>query len=705
MAEGLPVPTMTNLNGILPVRSLATMLEDNKKAAELRQQQPHIQSLADHVRKAWSSARTAKQQMVEQRLLKNLRQRRGEYEPDLAADIRKSGGSEIFMMITSNKCRAASAWLRDTLMGARDEKPWTIDPTPIPDLPPTLQQAVFNEANQKAMQVEQMAGAPITEQMARQIIEQVKSKMMVDMKDMAKDAAERMEMKMEDQLAEGGFQTAFAEFIDDLVTFPAACIKGPVMRNKPSLVWKEAVVGQFEPVVVDKVVPTWTRVDPFNIYPAANSTHPDDGDLIERHRLHRVALTEMKGVEGYDDGAIDAVLDEYGRGGLRDWLAIDSAKAQAEGKSITEIMSNPEAEIDALQYWGSVQGKMLIEWGLKEDRGEEIEPTKEYHCEVWLIGRWVIKAILNYDPFHRKPYFKTCFEEIPGAWWGNAPPDLMRDCQNMCNYAARAMANNMGIASGPQVGVNVDRMPPGEDLTQLYPWKVWQFTNDPMGSAAKPMEFFQPQSMSGELMAIFDKFSSRADEDTGIPRYITGDSTGLGGAGRTASGMSMLMGNAGKTIKQVIFNIDTTAIKPLVERLYYHNMQHAEDPDLKGDVNIVARGANSLVVKDAAQVRRNEFLQVVLSSPVVQQVVGMEGVAALLHEQAKTLDMDADAIVPSPEAMALKQLETVMTQGMAPLQQEGPPGEGGRQRANGGQTNEQQLTTGEPVTDNMGPPA
>jgi hypothetical protein len=697
-----------NINGILPTRSLRDILDDEKREAELRQQQPGIQSLASHVRKVWEAARTAKQQVVEQRLLTNLRQRRGVYEPDLLAEIKKTGGSEIYMMITSNKCRAASAWLRDTLTGARDEKPWMIDPTPLPDLPPNLHSAVYDAANQKAMQVEAMIGAPLTEQMARELIEQVKSTMMVEIKEMAKEAAGRMEMKMEDQLDEGGFSRAFAEFIDDIVTFPAACIKGPTLRRKPRMVWKETVVGEFEPVVVDEIVPTWNRVDPFNLYPAPNSTHPDDGDLIERHRLTRTSLSELISVEGYDDGAIKAVLDEYGRGGLRDWLAVDSSKAQAEGKSVSAVMNNPEAEIDAIQYWGAVQGKMLIEWGMTEDRGEPLDPTKEYHCEVWLIGRWVIKAILNYDPFHRKPYFKACFEEIPGAWWGNAPPDLMRDCANMCNYAARAMANNMGIASGPQVGVNVDRLPPGEDLTQMYPWKIWQFTNDPMGSAAKPMEFFQPQSVSGELIAIFDKFSMRADEDTGIPRYITGDNAGIGGAGRTASGMSMLMSNAGKTIKQVIFNIDTYVTKPLIERLYFYNMQYADDPDLKGDVNIVARGANSLVVKDAAQVRRNEFLQVVLNSPVVQQIVGMEGIAALLHEQAKTLDMDADAIVPSVEALQLKQLETQMQQGMAPPPVEGgPPGAGGRQRAanEDPQQNKQQLMTGEPVTDNMGPPA
>ena len=683
-----------NLNGIMPVRSLADMAAEERRDAELRQNTPLMHSLASHVRKCWEAARTAKQQTVEQSLLRNLRQRRGEYEPDLLDDIKRSGGSEIYMMITSSKCRAASAWLRDTLLGARDEKPWTIDPTPIPDLPPNLRDSVFQEANQQVMQIEAMTGTMVDQKTAYEIVQQIKSRMMIDMKDMAKDSAERMELKMEDQLTEGGFREAFADFIDDLVTFKSACIKGPIIKKKPKLVWKESVVGQFEPVVSDELVPTWSRVDPFNIYPAPNSVKPNDGFLIERHRLSRQSLSEMLGVEGYDDGAIRAVLDEYGRGGLRDWIYIDSAKALAEGKSVSAVQQNPEAEIDALQFWGAVQGKMLTEWGF--DGGEKIEPTKEYHCEVWLIGRWVIKALLNYDPFHRKPYFKTSFEELPGSWWGNAPPDLMRDCQNMCNYAARAMANNMGISSGPQVGYNVDRLPAGEDLTQMYPWKVWQFTSDPMGGNDKAIDFFQPQSMAGELMAIFDKFAARADEDTGIPRYITGDNAGIGGAGRTASGMSMLMGNAGKTIKQVIFNIDTHVMQPLIERLYFHNMQHSDDMDLKGDVNIVARGANSLVVKDSAQVRRNEFLQVALNSEMVQQIVGMEGVAALLHEQAKTLDMDADAIVPTPEMMKYKMLTGAMQQGFAPPQQGAPAGPQG---------NKQQLMTGEPVADTMGAPA
>ena len=50
-------------------------------------------------------------------------------------------------------------------------------------------------------------------------------------------------------------------------------------------------------------------------------------------------------------------------------------------------------------------------------------------------------------------------------------------------------------------------------------------------------------------MGIYEKFATLADEYTGIPRYMTGDAS-VGGAGRTASGMSMLMSNAGKSIKR-----------------------------------------------------------------------------------------------------------------------------------------------------------
>jgi hypothetical protein len=211
----------------------------------------------------------------------------------------------------------------------------------------------------------------------------------------------------------------------------------------------------------------------------------------------------------------------------------------------------------------------------------------------------------------------------------------------------------MGISSGPQVGVNISRLPPGEDITDMHPWKIWQFSQSDYGDSSPPISFYQPNSNANELMAVFEKFSARADEDTMIPRYMTGENTP--GAGRTSSGLSMLISNAGKGIKQVISNIDKNVITPAIERLYQDNLRYSDDPDLVGDVNIVAKGASSLVIKESEAVRRNEFLQMVLNSPVAQQIVGMNGTAELLRDSAKNLSGNVDRIVPDRKELAVVQ--------------------------------------------------
>lgn len=655
-------------NGLVPMIGLKQLQAEEKQKAEATQRAPLIQGLASHVRQVWTTNRMAKQQTIEPRLLASLRQRRGEYDPDLLAEIRKTGGSEIYMMISSVKCRAAASWLRDTLLGTGTNKPWGVSPSPMPDLPPQVMQFVQMRVQAEAAQYTQMTGQQPTPEQLADAQAMVKDRLRAQSQEAAKKMAGVMELKMEDQMMEGGWYDAFDAFLDDITTFPSAFLKGPVVRNKPSLSWE---AGELK--VEDKLTLEWERVDPFDMYPSPQASGILDGDLIERHRMSRQDLNDLKGVEGYDESSIKAVLDEYGRGGLREWLTNDTSKAIAEGKSAAQAMMNPDHLIDALQFWGSVQGKQLIEWN--RDLEDQIDdPTKEYQCEVWLIGSWVIKATLNPDPLGRRPYYKASYEEVPGVFWGNSVCDLVRDVQGICNAAARALANNMAIASGPQMWINVDRMPSGEPLTEIYPWKVHQTTSDPYGgnSSQAPVGFFQPQSNAQELLMTYDKFSILADEYTGVPRYMSGDAGG-GGALRTSSGMSMLMTNAGKAIKQVIGNIDTGILKPVVERLYFYNMMYSDDPELKGDVNIVSEGANQLVVKESVQQRRNEFLQLVLQSPLVQQVVPPKGLAALLREVVKTLDMDADEIVPSDEQLRLQQIQAQAMQAAQAQQANQPP--------------------------------
>lgn len=676
-----------NVGGVLTMQSVGSMQaqadEAAKKAreAELAAQQGStvINSLAGHINKFWTVASRAKEP-VERQMLAALRSRRGEYSPEMMTQLASQNSSAIFMMLYSTKCRQASSLLRDILMGSGTEKPWEIKPTPVPELPLEAVAQIYQSVEQEVFEAEQM-GILVSVEQIRQRLLDAKSQLEQRTMEEAMVRAERMEHKMEDQLVEGNWLEALDAFIDDLTTFKTAFIKGPVVRRKPVLKWGEG--GQLQ--VKEELKLEWERVDPFMMYPAPWAKCVNSAPLIERHRLTRSDLTALIGVDGYNETAIRQVLDLYGTGGLNNWLTIDSEKAIVEGRN--DISQHTESGlIDALQYWGSVSGKLLREWGM--DAAQVPDEAKEYQIEAWLIGPYVIKAVLNADPLARRPYYADSYERVPGAFWGNSLHDLIRDCEDMCNAAARALVNNLGISSGPQVAVNVDRLPAGENITTMYPWKIWQVTSDPMGSTAKAIEFFQPNSNAQELMAVYEKFSMMADEYSGIPRYMVGNE-GTAGAGRTASGLSMMIGNASKVVKQVVASIDVYIFKPALERLYYYNMRYLDDPDLKGDVCINARGALALTVKESAQVRRNEFLAAT-ANPVDMQIIGLEGRAEVLRSAAKSLDMNTDKVVPPTSVLRQRlAMQTMMAAQAQP--QQNPTGNG------------QELQNGAPVTDNFQP--
>ncbi len=699
IATGLPYPATAgastprySLGGTVPVKTLGQTLQDDAKEARARALQanstPLVQSLVGHIRAHWTRAQQAKRD-VEHRILRAKRSLRGEYDPDVLQKLREQNSSEIFMMLFASKARQAKALLGDVLLGTGDDKPWTLSPTPSPDLPPDLVQEIMTAVQNMVVQAEQ-GPAPMDVPQIRQLLRDARAQAEAAVSHEAKVRCARAEKKLEDLLIEGQLINALDQFLDDLCVYPTAFIKGPVVRRRGALEWVQNPDGTYTPEVTTSAQPFWERVDAMDIYPASWARDVNDGPLIERHRLTAQALNELRGVEGYSDDAIRQVIDAYGRGGLHNWTAVDSERAQAEGRSTAHSELDSEL-IDALQYWGTATGKQLLEWGL--DKTQVPDEAAVYQIEAWLIGSWVIKASINADPLARRQYYGYSMKRVPGSIWGMSLHDVMSDCENMCNAAARALSNNLGIASGPQVWVNVDRLPPGENITELYPWKITQTTSDPMGASSAPMGFFQPTSNAAELMGVFEKFSQLADEYTGIPRYMTGDGN-VGGAGRTASGMSMMVGNAGKTIKSVVSGIDNNILTPLLTRGYEFVMRYVGDPDMKGDLRVVARGALSLMTKEAAQVRRNEFLALALQSPIVQEMIGPEGMASLLRASTRTLELDSESIVPSTSELRARKAAVAAAQ-QAQKALSGP-------RPIQGPTASAELLNGAPVVDNFG---
>lgn len=102
---GMPLSIETaRTPGLVPYAGGIMSMEGNasiearqaeRDAAVEANNKPYIQNIAGHVRSHWMSALQAKRQTVEPRMLQAIRQRRGEYDPEVLSEIKKQGGSEI----------------------------------------------------------------------------------------------------------------------------------------------------------------------------------------------------------------------------------------------------------------------------------------------------------------------------------------------------------------------------------------------------------------------------------------------------------------------------------------------------------------------------------------------------------------------------------------------------------------------------------
>jgi len=619
--------------------------------AEKLQNTPKISGLSSFIQKQWESARNEKEH-IDVQLLRNQRQRNGDYDPEKLAMIREQGGTEVYMMLTAAKCRAAEAWIKDIVLNGQEE-PFSIKPSEIPEISPEqtqqIQQQVYMEAEQQAQQIVMADGVVSPEELAEirdslagraeELIEITQKQI----ESQAEKTAKGMESKIIDQFQDGGFSEQLGQVIADIVTFKAGILKGPIIRKRNVLNWENTPEG-FKPVESEELRIEFERRSPYDIFPSPDSSDINEGFLIDRQRLSVEDLNAMKGVDGYDSDSIDAVIEEYGRGGLREWLTNDSERRRVEDK-IYDYENNSNS-IDAIEYWGTVPGVILLDNGFTE---EDIQDKyASYEVNAWLIGRWIIKASLNSMPLSARPYSKASYEDVAGSFWGRGVPELIEDLQQILNATARSLVNNLAIAAGTQVAINdINRIPAGEDVENIYPNKIWQFTPDMQSNGQKPIEFFQPEIIANQLLPVYQYYAKLADDYSGIPAFVQGNDDAKG-AGKTASGMSMIMTHASRGIKDVVYHIDKGIIEPAVDKTYVYNMLYDEDESIKGEVNIQSKGALSLFNKEQAQIRRNEFLMST-NNPADMQIIGMKGRAALLREATKALDMPVDEVIPSEE--------------------------------------------------------
>lgn len=594
---------------------------------DIPEQDEFEDELAMDVRNDFIEAeRYRRQAGVEERFLRALRARRGEYDPE---DKGLLNGIDIYIGLSALKCRSAESWINDIVLNSID-KPWTLKPTPLPSLPEWMKDQVVD-----ALELElQQFGAGVNVRQRAKELKDAAHKYAVQK---AAEAADKMETKIEDQLLEGGWRSVFAELVQDLTTFPGAVVRSPVIYKKKKLTWQNNKLEEKQETVFGL-----RRISPFDAYPSLNSTNCQDGTyFIERFQAQPEQLHMCLGLEdaGFNDEAIREVLDKYGDTGFEEILQPDSQRKYLEDRYQPE---NDRKTIDILIRNGKILGSKLLKYNIAVP-----DPQAYYESEIWTVNNRTIKAVLNPYPLEMRPLYATSYVKIPGSFWGEGLIDILHDIQRMINSSARSIVRNMSFSSGPIGEVDVSRLGDGEIPNEIIPYKLFHVDSDMTGSGKPAFNFTIIPTVAPALMEIMERFSRMADDLSGVPAYVLGNPQ-VAGAGRTLGGLSMMMGNAAKGIKNVILNMDRDMIEPLVTMQYNINMKYDEDPSIKGDAQVLSRGATGLLQRELSQARTVELLQTYM--PYIQAgLISPEGARFMIRESLKTTGMDVDRIIPDPD--------------------------------------------------------
>ena len=615
----------------------------------------------------------------ESRWLRAYRNYRGIYGPDV--QFTETEKSRVFIKVTKTKTLAAYSQIAEVLF-SNNKFPLSVDPTVLPD-------GVLADVHSDPK--EMVAGAapampteiPFGENSANipkgfdlDTLEQMLGSMKDDLKDLpnlkagagvtpssmtfspATVAAKKMEKKIHDQLDETGASKHLRSTAFEMALFGTGVMKGPFAVNKEYANWDEA--GAYKPLI--KTVPEASHVSLWNFYWDPDATNTDECQyVIERHKMSRSQLRALKKRPHFRENVIDQIIAE-GEGYVKKYWEDD----------LRDYTPNFGVErFEVLEYWGNVDIDLLEENDITVP--EDMMDAGELQANIWFCNGKILRLVLNPFKPAKIPYYAVPYELNPYSLAGVGVAENMDDTQTLMNGFMRMAVDNAVLSGNLVFEVDETNLVPGQDLS-VYPGKVFRRQGGAPGQALFGTKF---PNVSQENLQLFDKARQLADESTGLPAFSYGQ-TGVSGVGRTASGISMLMNAASGSIKTVIKNLDDYLLGPIGQAFFNFNMQFDFDPEIKGDLEVSAKGTESLMANEVRSQRLMQFLQIA-SQPSLMPFAKFP---YIIREIAKSMDLDPDKVTNNMDE-AMRQA-TLMQQnsptpppeaaGQPPQGVAGPPG-------------------------------
>jgi hypothetical protein len=614
----------------------------------------------------------------EERWLRSYRNYRGLYGSDV--QFTEAEKSRVFIKVTKTKTLAAYGQIVDVLF-AGNKFPISVEPTVLPE--GVVADVNFDPKKPEELKGDTSLSSPYGfkgdgRDLPKGATEKTLAEMLGPLEEKLSEvegleegvgqtptaitfspamiAAKNMEKQIMDQLQESNASKQLRSTAFEMALFGTGVMKGPFAVDKEYPNWDEE--GNYSPVF--KTMPSTSHVSVWNFYPDPDASNMDEAQfVIERHKMSRTQLRGLKKRPYFRANVIDEVIQQGESYDKKYWEDDLSDYTPEHGIDRFEV----------LEYWGMCDVDMLEENEI--DIPKELKEYDELQANIWISNGKLIRMVLN--PFKPAtiPYMAAPYELNPYSFFGIGLAENMDDTQTLMNGFMRMAVDNAVLSGNLLIEVDETNLVPGQDLS-VYPGKVFRRQGGAPGQAIFGTKF---PNVSNENLQLFDKARVLADESTGFPSFAHGQ-TGVQGVGRTASGISMLMNAAAGSIKTVIKNVDDYLLKPLGEGMFRFNMQFNFNPDIKGDLEVVARGTESLMANEVRSQRLMGFLQVA-SNPALAPFAKFP---YIIREIAKSMELDPEKVTNNMDEAALQaeilkgmQGEQQPQQGQPQPQQAGQP--------------------------------
>jgi hypothetical protein len=469
--------------------------------------------------------------------------------------------SKVVINIVRPKVDQAVARMCEILLPV-DDKNWGIKPTPIPE---AVSKMVGNNA--ETVGPDGMPTGQTADQEAQMVIKRMK------------ECATKMEAEIDDVLTECQYNGEQRKAIEDGVRLGTGVLLGPYPNNSAKRSWLPQPDGRMQLQIATEVKPATMRVDPWDIWfdKSCGNDHQRGAGFYHRRFATKKELRALVGLPGYDEDTIREVLRTK-----------PTRTKVAEGRVTRDLCEEDSYEMWV--YYGQVEPDQMSL--LSESMGDPLEDVED--GVIVMIGDKIIGAMESWVADGSLPIDVWCWRKSDDMPQGFGLPSELSHQQRVVNSAWRQVMDDAKASLGGQFVIKKKMITPQDGSYDMYPQKVW-LASDELDDVRQAMHSFEFANHSPALLGIATAAMQFADQETSMPQMMGGEK---GTAPETVGGMIMLSNNANTVLRLRVKLYDDSMTRPHIRRHFDWQMANSNKAEIKGDMEIDARGSTALIEKD-----------------------------------------------------------------------------------------------------------